>query len=85
MFGSSWNMRTVSEGEQMNKIEVYNTDGVWIGSAASFGMARSIQRAALPERLQDAYAGIGTSGQPLFYKEALNTETVTGMIDGESA
>jgi hypothetical protein len=41
-----------------------------LGTAASFGEARDMQKASLPDDLKDAYAGID-GGLPLFYAEFL--------------
>lgn len=47
-------------------VDAFNLDGKLIGTFPSFGKARIAQRASLPVELRDAYAGIGTEGQPLF-------------------
>lgn len=44
-----------------------------LGNAASFGEARRMQEASLPEDLRPAYAGI-QGGMPLFYEHMLTDD-----------
>ena len=57
-----------------NTISVFGLRGAYLGEAASFGDARKMQEASLPEELREAYAGIGVEGQPLFLSEELTPE-----------
>ena len=45
---------------------VYGLQGARLGSAQSFGEARRMQEASLPDDLAPFYYGIGFNGQPLF-------------------
>lgn len=55
------------------EIEVYGLDAKYLGTAVSFGEAKRMQQASLPDDLKEAYAGI-QNGSPLFYRECLTPE-----------
>jgi len=54
-------------------MEVYAMDGRYIGEARSFGEAKRMQEASLPDDLKPVYAGY-SDGRPLFYTEMLTPE-----------
>lgn len=54
-------------------MEVYGIDGKYLGEARSFGEAKRMQQASLPDDLRGAYAGY-SDGMPLFYTEMLTPE-----------
>lgn len=58
----------------MVKISVFDLSGKRIGAANSFGDAKRMQEAALPDDIRKAYAGINENGDPLFYSELLTPE-----------
>ena len=60
-------------------IDVFALEGEFVGEASSFGAARKMQQEALPLEWRDAYAGIGTEGQPLFHNDKLTPEQRTKM------
>lgn len=47
-------------------ISVYGLQRKYLGSSCSFGEAKRIQKASLPDDLAPFYYGIGFGGQPLF-------------------
>jgi hypothetical protein len=49
-------------------IYVEGFDGLALGDAVSFGEAKRMQLASVPEELRRYYGGIGTNGQCLFYE-----------------
>jgi hypothetical protein len=57
-------------------MEVYGINAVLLGEAASFGEARRMQRAALPDDLKAAYAGYQDGG-PIFYAHLLTDDLMT--------
>lgn len=55
-------------------IEVYGWGGKLLGEARSFGEAKGMQKATLPDDLHPLYAGVGYKGDPLFYAEMITPE-----------
>lgn len=55
------------------RIEVYGWGGEHLGFVASFGEAKRLQVASLPEDLKEAYAG-WNAGYPTFYREDLTPD-----------
>ena len=56
------------------EIEVYGMKGLHLGTVTSFGKAKDMQLADLPEELREHYAGIGSEGQPLFHADSLTAD-----------
>lgn len=54
-------------------MEVYGINATLLGTANSFGEAKRMQCASLPDDLKPAYAGIHEGG-PLFYSHMLSDE-----------
>ena len=52
------------------EIQVFGMNG-YLETASSFGEAKTMQLADLPEELREHYAGIGSEGQPLFHADGL--------------
>ena len=57
------------------EIEVFGIGSRWLGTAASFGEAKRMQMASLPEDLRSAYAGI-QGGAPIFYAHMLTPDLI---------
>ena len=55
------------------EIEVWGISAKYLGTANSFGEARRMQQASLPDDLKPLYAGI-QDGIPLFYREMITRE-----------
>jgi hypothetical protein len=55
------------------RIEVFGWGGAHLGFVASFGEAKQMQLASLPDDLKDTYAG-WNNGYPAFYREDLTPE-----------
>lgn len=55
------------------ELEVFGINGVYLGKASSFGTAKRMQQASLPDDLKIAYAGYH-NGVPIFYTEMLTPE-----------
>ena len=64
-------------------ITVLGMRGVYLGEAASFGEAKTMQLADLPEELREHYAGIGYEGQVLFHADGLPDELAEKYHIGE--
>jgi hypothetical protein len=63
----------IKEHRMACEIEVYGLDGRRLGVARSFGEAKRMQQASLPDDLKPLYAGIG-DGDPLFYADMMTNE-----------
>lgn len=55
------------------ELEVFGINATYLGVASSFGEAKRMQQASLPDDLKEAYAGY-QDGLPLFYTEMLTPE-----------
>ena len=55
------------------EILVYGLESRYLGQANSFGEAKRMQEASLPEDLRAAYAGF-QNGHPVFYVAAMTSE-----------
>lgn len=55
------------------EIEVFGIGARRLGTAGSFGEAKRMQQASLPDDLKAAYAGI-QDGAPIFYAHMLTDE-----------
>ena len=58
-------------------IDIYGIDGIYLGSYRTFGEAKLVQEASLPDDLKEHYAGVGAEGTPLFYTDNLTDELLT--------
>ena len=74
---------TIHRESHTPSITVLGISGLYIGEAASFGEAKDMQLADLPEELREHYAGIGFAGQVLFHADGLPDDLAAKYHIGE--